>query len=98
MQLVTLIFAAFIATSPALAFTNGSLVPAYICHPYADGLPKSFGQLLQFTREQTPKVAFSPDGTIFGSMKPDVMKAKPLCSQKECASAGTCQTGQFTDR
>jgi hypothetical protein len=63
MQLKTTIFTALIAAAPALAFTNGSLVPPYICHPTNDGLPKSFGQLLQFTREQTPKVAFSANGS-----------------------------------
>jgi hypothetical protein len=64
MQFETIIIAALLAATPTLAFTNGSLVPAYICHPKADGLPKSFGQLLQFTREQTPTVAFSPNGTF----------------------------------
>jgi hypothetical protein len=56
------------AATPTLAFTNGSLVPPYICSPTADGLPKSFGQLLQFTREQTPQVAFSTNGTCFRSV------------------------------
>jgi hypothetical protein len=56
------ILAALAAATPALAFTNGSLVPPYICNPTADGLPKSFGQLLLFTREQTPTVAFSQNG------------------------------------
>lgn len=59
MQLEAILFAAILAAAPAAAFTNGTLVPAYICNPTADGLPKSFGQLLQFTREQTPKVAFN---------------------------------------
>jgi hypothetical protein len=58
MQFVAIISAALMAV-PTFAFTNGSLVPAYICHPTNDGLPKSFGQLLQYTREQTTKVAFS---------------------------------------
>lgn len=65
MHFQTIIFAASIASKTALAFTNGSLVPSYICHPNADGLPKSFGQLLQFTREQTPTVAFGPNGKLF---------------------------------
>ena len=59
MQFKTILVTALAAATPALAFTNGSLVPAYICNPKPDGMPKSFGQLLQFTREQTPKVAFN---------------------------------------
>jgi hypothetical protein len=47
---------------PALAFTNGSLVPAYICHPTRDGLPKSFAQVLSFTREMTGTIAFNANG------------------------------------
>jgi hypothetical protein len=47
---------------PTFAFTNGSLVPAYICKPKVDGLPKSFGQLLQYTREPTTKVGFNTNG------------------------------------
>jgi hypothetical protein len=62
MQFKITILAALIAATPAFAFTNGSLVPSYICNPHNDGLPKSFGQLLQFTREQTTKVAFSANG------------------------------------
>ena len=62
MQLPTLVLAALTAALPALAFTNGSLVPAYICNPTPDGLPKSFGQVLSFTREMTEAVAFNANG------------------------------------
>jgi len=62
MQYAITIAAVLAAASPALAFTNGSQVPAYICNPTPDGLPKSFGQLLQLTREQTPQVAFNTNG------------------------------------
>jgi hypothetical protein len=62
MQFQTILLAALSVATPALAFTNGSLVPPYVCNPTPDGLPKSFGQLLLFTREQTPTVAFGPNG------------------------------------
>jgi hypothetical protein len=64
MQFKALILLAFAAT-PALAFTNGTLVPAYICNPQPDGMPKSFGQLLQLTREPTTKVGFNTNGSLF---------------------------------
>lgn len=41
------------------AFTNGSLVPAYICNPTPDGLPKNYGEVLSFTRKQVRKLAFN---------------------------------------
>jgi len=59
MQISTLILIALTAVGRVAAFTNGSLVPAYICNPNPDGLPKSFGQLLPYTREQTGAVAFN---------------------------------------
>ncbi|KAF2093816.1 hypothetical protein NA57DRAFT_80818 [Rhizodiscina lignyota] len=59
MGLKIVLSAAILAAAPAVAFTNGTLVPAYICNPVADGMPKTFGQLLQLTREQTPTVAFN---------------------------------------
>lgn len=62
MQLKAIAISA-LAAAPAWAFTNGSLVPAYICNPQADGLPKSFGQLLPYTREPTTKVGFSTNGS-----------------------------------
>ncbi|KIV99650.1 hypothetical protein, variant 2 [Verruconis gallopava] len=58
-QVQSFFLAAVFTAAPALAFTNGTLVPAYICNPVNDGMPKSFGQLLQLTREQTPTVAFN---------------------------------------
>jgi hypothetical protein len=50
--------------APALrvsAFTMGKLIPAYICAPLGDGMPKSFGALLPLTRNQLPTVAYNPD-------------------------------------
>ena len=62
MRLPTLVLAALTAAMPTLAFTNGSLVPAYICHPTPDGLPKNYGQVLSFTREMTGPIAFNANG------------------------------------
>jgi len=53
-QLLTAIAAVVEVT----AFTNGTLVPAYICNPVDDGLPKSFAQLLPYTRKNSKTVAF----------------------------------------
>ena len=64
MQLPTLVLAALTAAMPALAFTNGSLVPAYICNPKPDGLPKNYGQLLAGTREMTGPIAFNANGLL----------------------------------
>jgi len=44
---------------PSYAFTNGTLVPSYICNPQNDGLPKSFGQLLQYTQKKVTTLAFN---------------------------------------
>jgi hypothetical protein len=62
MQLMTLVLAALITAIPALAFTNGSIVPAYICHPHPDGLPKNYAQVLANTREMTGAIAFNANG------------------------------------
>jgi hypothetical protein len=43
MHFETIFSAAVLAAVPAAAFTNGTLVPAYICNPVNDGMPKSFG-------------------------------------------------------
>jgi hypothetical protein len=64
MHIQSIIFAVLLTAAPAVAFTNGSLVPAYICNPNSDGLPKSFGQLLQFTVQKTAKIGFSTDGSF----------------------------------
>jgi len=47
-----------LAVSQVTAFTNGSLVPSYICNPNPDGLPKAFSQVLPYTRKQAKTVAF----------------------------------------
>jgi hypothetical protein len=40
------------------AFTNGTLVPAYICNPVDDGMPKAFSELLPYLRKNGKTVAF----------------------------------------
>ena len=62
MQFSSVLVSALLAAVPALAFTNGSLVPSYICGKANDGYPKSFGQLLGYTREEVAAISFSPDG------------------------------------
>jgi hypothetical protein len=62
MQLTAVVLSALFAATQVSAFTNGSLVPPYICNPNADGLPKSFAQLLPYTRKQLQKVAFDAKG------------------------------------
>jgi len=47
-----------LAASQVSAFTNGSLVPSYICNPTPDGLPKAFAQLLPYTRKNAAVIAF----------------------------------------
>jgi hypothetical protein len=37
------IFMIYLMTIQVLAFTNGTLVPAYLCNAAADGMPKTFG-------------------------------------------------------
>jgi hypothetical protein len=61
-QYPTFVAAALAAVFQALAFTNGSLVPSYICNPTPDGLPKSYGQLLPFTSLQLGTIAFNANG------------------------------------
>jgi hypothetical protein len=48
---------------PAHAFTNGTLIPAYICNPVPDGMPKSLGELIPFTKkDQCGPLAFNANG------------------------------------
>jgi len=61
MRTPTLIAILAAAAPRVSAFTYGKLVPAYICAPLGDGMPKSFGQLLQLTRNQLDEVAYNPD-------------------------------------
>lgn len=56
-------FLALAAVFPAYAFTNGSLIPSYICNPVPDGLPKSLGELIPFTvKDQCDDLAFNANG------------------------------------
>jgi len=48
----------------------GKLVPAYICAPLGDGMPKSFGELLQLTRNQLDEVAFNEDPAMNSNPTP----------------------------
>jgi len=48
----------------------GKLVPAYICNPMNDSLPKNFGELLQLTRNQVPIVAFNQDPAMNSNPAP----------------------------
>jgi hypothetical protein len=59
MHYAILLLAALAAVSPVSGFTNGSLIPSYICNNNPDGLPKSFGQLLPYTREPLCAIAFN---------------------------------------
>jgi hypothetical protein len=51
MELLTIFFLALAAVVPTQAFTNGSLVPEYFCHPDANGMPQALGELLPFLLE-----------------------------------------------
>jgi hypothetical protein len=62
MQLLTIVLSALIAAVPISAFTNGSLIPAYICNPTPDGMPKSFGELLKFVKKDVQTIAFDATG------------------------------------
>jgi hypothetical protein len=77
--------ALFISTlaiaTPVAAFTNGSIVPAYICDAKPDGLPKSFGQLLPYTREMTGPIAFNPNATDNLANAPMLQQATNSTSQ-----------------
>jgi len=58
MQQRSFLTAAILACATQVsAFTNGSLVPSYICNPTADGLPKAFAQLLPYTRKNAQVIA-----------------------------------------
>jgi hypothetical protein len=63
MRVVIQSLLALAAVLPATAFTNGSLIPSYFCNPVPDGLPKSLGELIPFTKkEQCGPLAFNANG------------------------------------
>jgi hypothetical protein len=97
MQFKIIAFAAF-AASPALAFTNGSIVPAYICNPKNDGLPKNFGQVLQLTREQTTKVGFNTNSPSLHFSLSQTKIADHEERKSRCSSTSSCQTRQLANR
>jgi len=55
---LSLVLSALTLAGQVSAFTNGTLVPAYICNPQDDGLPKAFAQLLPYMRKNGKTVAF----------------------------------------
>ncbi|MCJ1406052.1 hypothetical protein MMC19_000117 [Ptychographa xylographoides] len=60
MQVFTFAVLVLATAVPTLAFTNGSLVPAYFCNPVPDGMPKSLGELIPFTvKDQAGPLAFN---------------------------------------
>jgi hypothetical protein len=65
MRVVIQSLLALAAVLPAAAFTNGTLIPAYFCNPVPDGLPKSLGELIPFTKkEQCGPLAFNANGML----------------------------------
>ncbi|KAJ3075384.1 hypothetical protein HDU98_008338 [Podochytrium sp. JEL0797] len=56
-----LLLAALALVQGTLAFTNGTLLPPYLCGPPGDGMPKSLGGVLNFAvfNKDTP-LAFNP--------------------------------------
>jgi hypothetical protein len=81
MQTKSFIATALLAATQVSAFTNGSLVPSYICNPASDGLPKAFAQLLPYTRKNAAVLAF--DGN-----KNDNNNNVPLLKQSSTALIG----------
>lgn len=77
MLLSTVLFALSSAVAVS-AFTNGSLVPSYMCDPTPDGLPKNYGEVLSYTRKAVRKLAFNPTRMYLFSL------SKPLCSLSKC--------------
>ena len=66
MALLSIFILGLATVIPTLAFTNGSLVPAYFCHPKPDGMPKSLGELLPFLiKDQAGPIAFNANGLSF---------------------------------
>jgi hypothetical protein len=62
MQFTISIILAALSVGQVSAFTNGTLVPSYICNPNADGLPKAFAQVLPYTRKNLQVVGFDAKG------------------------------------
>ncbi len=61
MALLTIFLLALATVVPTQAFTNGSLVPEYFCHPDAHGMPQALGELLPFLIEDGNPLAFNND-------------------------------------
>jgi len=77
---ISLLLSAFAAVAQVAAFTNGTLVPAYICNPVDDGMPKSFGQLLPYLRKNGKTVAFdaNPGDNFNNATRLNTTAAMPM--------------------
>ena len=63
MHIFTLSLLGLAAVVPIEAFTNGTLIPAYFCNPVPDGMPKSLGQLIPFTKkDMDADLSFNANG------------------------------------
>ena len=60
MALLSIFLLALATVIPTHAFTNGSLVPEYFCHPDAHGMPQALGELLPYlVKDQCGPIAFN---------------------------------------
>lgn len=60
MGLLPILLLALAVVVPIHAFTNGSLVPSYFCHPDAHGMPQALGELLPFlVEDRNDPIAFN---------------------------------------
>lgn len=78
MALLTISLLALATVVPwTRAFTNGSLVPEYFCHPDADGMPQSLGELLPFlVKDQGDPIAFN-NNSASNLMMPPMTNSTP---------------------
>jgi hypothetical protein len=74
---LSLVLSALAAVIQVSAFTNGTLVPAYICNPNDDGMPKAFAQILPYLEKNGKSVAFDANG----SHSLDLLRLTSNCAQ-----------------
>ncbi|KAJ3015892.1 UNVERIFIED_CONTAM: hypothetical protein HDU68_012518 [Siphonaria sp. JEL0065] len=74
-----LLAVALVLVQSTLAFTNGTLLPPYLCAPPGDGMPKSLGGVLNFAvfNKDTP-LAFNPTTANNLAMTPATMNDSPV--------------------
>ncbi|CEP01277.1 Reelin domain-containing protein [Plasmodiophora brassicae] len=78
-----------LASSPALAFTNGTNLPSYFCHP-GFGLPASLGPLLSVINKTNPPAATAIAGF---HNSPDLMARPNLVNVRlESVATGMLQS------